>query len=506
MSSSFSSVKSRIALLLLLCFAALFQGCASREERIQKIQSKANEALFENEPARAIDILRDGLDTFADSNELRIDLSKALQNQGSNEEAVALLEAAVEQNPEQDQLWVQIGELHAQMGNSDKAILAFEAYLKNNGSDFLAWKALTQEYEKKGLTTQAIKAASRWNEITPSSQPALKLGELYLLSRNIPQARSWFGQAAAYEDNYASKEALAELIKLETSLKQLQQASNWLRTYQQRYPNDLNDPRIRESRNVIENWIRAREEITRAARELEQERRELEERNRSDQRQQAEEQQDVAKTLQDFEETEEPETAPSQQQPSAATASTSEKAPEALFGDDQPTAAPESQSQDRPDLPAEVQLSPYEEAIAALEAQDYSNAIALFSDLLVDDPDNAEIWYQLSRAYYGRGDWYDAEATILEAKRRAPRSETIAYQYLMTARKTQNTTRVLEEIKATRLLFPRSPAIALILAQTLRDANAAKSVVSAAYRDFLSIANRNDPGYREANQYLQSGN
>ncbi len=499
-----------LTLLSLACLAAAFSGCASREERIQSVQAEANAALFVGDSATAIELLSEGLARFPDSNELRIALARAVQNSGNIEEAAALLEEAIKQDPDADQLWVKVGELRASLGQSQAAITAFEAYLKNHAGDFLAWKTVALENEKLGKLTDAIKAASKWNEITPSSQPALKLGELYLASRNVAQARSWFSQAAAYSDDTASKDALAELIKLETSLKQFQQATIWLTKYGQRYGSDFSDPRIQESKTVLDSWDRARREIAAAAADLEREREELEAKRIADEEAEAKRQAEaLANTLagkQPKQTDENPESAPLAETDSTGT--TVEKAPIALF-DGEEDASPNDSASATPDTePAggTLSLTPYEQAVTAYEAGNYDEAIALYWELLGANDNDPQVWYRLSQAYYAQGNWYDAENTILQAKSRAPRSEVIAHQYLLTIINTQNTTTVLEEIKALRLLFPRSPAIALTLAQTLRNANAPRSIVAAAYRDFLTISQRGATGYEEANQYLQNGN
>ncbi|MDQ8180129.1 tetratricopeptide repeat protein [Pelagicoccus sp. SDUM812005] len=510
MSTFPKSLRRALTLLIIAGIAAIISGCASREERIQSVQIEANEALFADRSDLAIEILSEGLDSFPDSNELRIALARALQNAGKLEEAAAHFEEAVRFDPEADQLWVKIGEIRASLGQSQAAVTAFESYLKNHAGDFLAWKAVALENEKLGKLTDAIKAAGKWNEITPSSQPALKLGELYLASRNTAQARSWFSQAAAYGDDGASKDALAELIKLETSLKQFQQATIWLTQYGQRYGSDLSDPRIQESKTVLDSWDRARREIAAAAAELEKEREELEAQRIAEEEAAAKRQaEQLANTVAAQQPTE-----PNQNEAAPKPApgdAPAQKLPFALFDDEgDPPANTASTPPDGPAGPAEkgnsLALSPYEQAISAFEAGNYNEAISLYWELLGNNDNDPQVWYRLSQAYYALGNWYDAENTILQAKSRAPRSEVIANQYLQTLIKTQNTTRVLEEIKALRLLFPQSPAIALTLAQTLRNANAPRSIIAAAYRDFMSIAPRGAPGYEEAKQYLQNGN
>lgn len=509
MSTFQSSLIRALSFLSIVCLASLFSGCASREERIQEVRAEANAALLADDSATAIELLNQGLSKFPDSNELRIELARALRNAGNLEESAALFEEALKQDPEADQLWVTIGEVRASLGQSQESITAFEAYLKNHAGDFLAWKAVTVENEKLGKLTDAIKAATKWHELTPSAQPALKLGELYLASRNVAQARSWFSQSAAYSDRYASKDALAELIKLETSLKQYQQANIWLAQYAQRYGSDLSDPRIQESKAVLDNWDRARREIAQAAAALEQERDELEAKRQAEEKAAADRQ---AAELTSALDAKNPKTKNGKTKekttPSPEDTAPAEKEPLSLFGENAtPSAAPQDDptpsTNPEPDV---LSLSPYDRAIAAYEAGNYDEAVQKLWELLGENDNDPQVWYRLSQAYFAQRNWYDAENTILQAKSRAPRSEVIANQYLITIAKTQNTTTVLEEIKALRMLFPRSPSIALTLAQTLRNANAHRSVVAAAYRDFLSISQSGAEGYQEANQYLQNGN
>jgi len=480
----------------------LMASCASREEKIHTIQSKASDSLFEIKADKAIEILRRGLSKYPDSNALRVSLSSSLQSAGELGEAARLLEEAIELDEELDHLWVKVGEIRSQLGQSEAAIQALDAYLKNHAKDFLAWKTLAQENRKLGRITDAIKAASEWNEITPSSSPALMLGQLYQISRNFAQARSWYSQAAAYADDFAAKEALAALISLETREKKLQQAQIWLQRFRERYGDQPQDARIAEAASVLENWKRARREIAEAAAELEKERSELEAARLEAQRAAAAVQAAALETaLQTQSSSEQTPTVIEEEPPPSA--ETAAQRPPFALPEEEPggATAPSGDAE-----PSAESADAIELARLSYDSEDYQQAISQLWQLLGTRPDDPELWSLLSSCYFALGSWFDAEATILESKRRAPRSPEIANQYLQVIRKTQAPKRVIEEIRALQRLFPRSAAISLTLAQMLKDADAPKSMVASAYRDFLSKAGPIDPAIPEAELYLQSSN
>ena len=490
------SITPRVSFFLALALgslALLSSGCASREERIERIQAKAREATFSNRAADALAILEQGLRKYPDSNEIRIDLSRAQLALGDTASAVDLLEAAVAQDPDNDPLWVKIGELHVTLGNSAQAIEALTTYLKNHGDDFLAQKALALEYQKLGRLTDAINAANKWYLLAPSAQPAHTLGQLFLVSGNVAQARSWFGQAAAYPNEPAAKEALAELVQLEIGLKQLQQASAWLDTYLNRYGSSTNDPRITESLAVLESVRRAREEVAQAALAIEEDRRRLEAQRLADEKAAAE----AAAKAAVAEPTTEPEpTAPATPEPVAGT-----RPPAQLF-DDTPQTAPAKFSDPVEDP---IALSQRDTALDAIARGDFDAAVPLLWELLGENAEDAPLWAALARAYYQQQSWFDAEACSLQARRLAPRDPAVADLYLNAILKTQEPARAIEEIKAARLLFPDSPAIALTLARALRQGKAAQPLVANAYQAYISLTTRADPGYAEAIRFLQTG-
>ncbi|MDE0768813.1 MAG: hypothetical protein OSB19_10535, partial [Opitutaceae bacterium] len=149
--------------------------------------------------------------------------------------------------------------------------------------------------------------------------------------------------------------------------------------------------------------------------------------------------------------------------------------------------------------PATDYLSSAREAAAIA---DYTTAIDLYWRALGSASDDPSIWHELARIYMENQNWLDAEACILEAKRRSPRSANIAASYITVISQTQVPARAVQEAEALINLFPQNAAIALALAQTFRKANAPRSRVAQAYENFLGKAESGAEGHNEATRYL----
>lgn len=495
---SFTRLANRFSTIA-ICAAALFalSGCANREERISRALNKADQARQKNETSEALSILGKAIMKIPDSAALQEAIANTQLEDNDPQAATKAFVKAIELDANRNRLWVRIAELRIRLGEDDSAATALENYLGEFPNDFLAWKNYATLQERRGDPDAAIKATLKWNSIRPSASPAHKLGQLFMDAGNIPQARSWISQAAAYANDPGAKNALAALIELEISLQQYLPASTWLDQYHSRYGDDNSDPRIQSARNTIGKWRQAQKDISEAAMRLEEKRAELE-------RQTLEAQLQLEKARLEreallAEHARIPEQSPTTPEPyetqSAseikALADTDEKAPIALV---------DTIQAEIPQAPAADFLLTAREAAASA---DYTTAIDLYWRALGPASDDPEIWFELAGIYMDTRNWLDAEACILEAKRRAPRSPLIAASYLSIISKTQDPTRVVQEAEALINLFPQDAPIALVLAQTLRKANAPRSRVARAYEDFLGKAEPRAEGYDEATRYLR---
>ena len=469
-------------------------ACASKEERIAKIAQDAEDALMQDDSGASLEILKKGIETFEESSLLHEAYGNALADESQHREAARALARAIELDPSKKQLWVRIGELRALLGEAEASIEAFTAYLKTYPNDFLALKNISQLREQIGDMQGAIDAALAWNQAKPSAQAALRLGTLFNASGNSAQARSWYAQAAAYTGQADAKPALALLIELEANAMQYLQAETRIKEFEENYGLESIPESIQNARTIIARWRAAQAEIAKAGEELEAQRRALEEQRQANQeRLEQEAQRQAAERAKADEELA---SATSSQNPESTAV---EKAPTPLADTSPPSNKIEETTID------ESQPVHHATAQADLAQENYESAINKLWDVLGGNANDSEAWRLLAYAYAKTEQWSDAEACILEARRRAPFSATIALLHLRIAENTLSPKQWIREAANIKQSFPRNAPIVIAYARALRNAGADVSLVRSAYREFLDVAPANSPDLQEARNYIASG-
>ena len=462
---------------------SILSGCTNREERINRALNEADQARQRNETSEALKILGKAALKNPESASLLEALGHTHLEDNDLQSAISTYSKAIEIDPGRERLWVNIADLNIRLGEELAAAQALENYLEGFPEDFLAWKNYANLQEERGDLNAAIKAYLEWNRIRPSAGPALKLGYLFNKMANPPQARSWISQAAAYVSDPGAKDALAALIELEIDLQQYTPASTWLEQYDSRYGPGGADPRIVRARDTIGKWRKAQQDIAEAAAEIERKRKELEDQALSARRQGEKARREREALI--------------AQQALVAGANANnnpaleEKPPVALVdtSDDPP-----------PSIVSDVDY--LEAARSAVDREDSMEAIDLYWRALGPGSENPVIWHELANVYIETKNWLDAEACILEAKRRDPRSPIIASAYLTIVAQTQAPSKAVREAEALVNLFPRKASVSLAFARLLRKANAPRSRISDAYDNFLSAAAPGAEGIKEATTYL----
>lgn len=154
-----------------------------------------------------------------------------------------------------------------------------------------------------------------------------------------------------------------------------------------------------------------------------------------------------------------------------------------------------------PEPPVEPTL--LELGTAALEDQEYPEAIRFLQlSLANEDPNNAMAFYDLSRAYYGIGQWQQAELYASEALRRQPDNLFFMVQYLRVIQKSQTRQRLMQEMVRAHEQFPNSPDIALALARGYDYIEQNPRNARIMYETFLELAPVDHPKRAEIRAYL----
>ncbi len=126
------------------------------------------------------------------------------------------------------------------------------------------------------------------------------------------------------------------------------------------------------------------------------------------------------------------------------------------------------ETDDNPATPIVSDVDYLEAARSAVDRADSMEAIDLYWRALGPGSENPVIWYELADVYMEAQNWLDAEACILEAKRRDPRSPIIVSAYLTIVAQTQAPSKAVREAEALVNLFPREPSVSLAYARLLK--------------------------------------
>jgi len=128
-------------------------------------------------------------------------------------------------------------------------------------------------------------------------------------------------------------------------------------------------------------------------------------------------------------------------------------------------------------------------------------AIAYWKAVGQDDS-RSDLWLKLTNAYRALREWPEAEACVLEARRRDRQNPDIEIVYLDIIRQTRPYDQFLDEIESSRSRYPQDPDIAILLANALSATGQDTIQAIRAYEDFLLLAPPDDPRRQQAKNSL----
>lgn len=138
------------------------------------------------------------------------------------------------------------------------------------------------------------------------------------------------------------------------------------------------------------------------------------------------------------------------------------------------------------DLP-DPNMTPAERAALAYEAGDYGTAIRFYRQALATGS-NAEISYELSRAYYENRQYRESAAFAAEATRLEPNNVRYALNYLRSIQRTVNRDTLMRELVRAKERFPTNPDITLALGRAYEVIMGNTRNARFLYEEFIALA------------------
>ena len=142
----------------LLIALSLLAACSSREERISRAISKADEARQRDETSNALTILGKAALKNPDTASLQEALGNTYLEANDPLSAIESFEKAIELDTNRQQLWVTVADLYERLGENLKSLESLTTYLQSFPDDFLAWKHHGSIQETRGELNDAIQS------------------------------------------------------------------------------------------------------------------------------------------------------------------------------------------------------------------------------------------------------------------------------------------------------------------------------------------------------------
>ena len=132
-----------------------------------------------------------------------------------------------------------------------------------------------------------------------------------------------------------------------------------------------------------------------------------------------------------------------------------------------------------------IEQNSLELANEAFDSKDYEKASTLYWKAVRTDPENPELWYQLSRSFFRQNSIKKAEMMALEAARRDPANPEYVVHFLKVIREQEDPENFHAELKKARKLFPDDPFIIYELAVSYANTDGDIRAAVILFQEFL---------------------
>ncbi|MEO0795110.1 MAG: tetratricopeptide repeat protein [Verrucomicrobiota bacterium] len=528
---------TQLAFTWVLLATLFLAGCGGGEkqpdaEETARVLAAANELLYEGEVFLAIEKLEVLEMQMPNNPEVVEALAFAYAKQPDPDMAAIYFDQAYNLDPTNVDLALYAATAYTESENFKAAAQAYRKYLRDNPDDSVALKALAraeteQKHHKSAL--DAYLEAFRQSQQQPTPEEAATVGHLYHALGNSSQASRWY-QAALKPGAPPNDRLTAHLGLFDLALR----AEDWEGAYalmeqiEAEAPGEFTAGPYASAGDELRKWKQAQESL-------------------ADTRIQVPTSESVTETVEQTTQTAGVPPGPLTSQSQNTEASDSAASNEPATGDSaqsignladigdpatakgfntvdltaelQDGSVPEVdgglsvddvtvETVDDTDLetaepPLEVStetivvdaVQASEEAMTATkrgdiayEAEDYASAIRYYRQAMADDTRNADLAYNLSRAYYNHGKYSEAELFASEAMRLDPNEVRYTLNYLRAIQRTLGREALMRELIRAKERFPNSPDVTLALGRAYEIFEGNTRNARFLYEEFLALA------------------
>jgi len=462
----------------------LFVGCSDPEaqfsERFERAQTLVQQGQFDS----AIEELNRLNEEYPGRGVVLREMGRANEGAGETFFAGLFYEQAGRIDPEFAESLFPAAEIFAAEGEGDRALGAIDDYLILYPDDDAAWRLSADLHAQANRPQSALSAHLRAERLDgPSRNPeyAAEVGDLYLEAGNLAQAEIYYQTALtdAPDDQFR---ALMGLLVVYYQSDNFPRAEETLITLDEEFPGAVEASAISTAREEIQLWRATQDELAAQIVRLESVKEEEQEESGSG----ADEASDDGEGLPPGEGTNGDIAMSDENKINGDTPA----APMGKFAglEEAEQAVVEEELPPPPPSPTTAEL-----AFAARQAGELQDSIQLFWKAVQEDPDDAELWAELSATYLRAGEPDNAEIAILEALRRDPSSLQFTLTYLKVVQQSRSQARFLEELESAYNRIPNSPDIVLSLARVYGQPGGNPTNAAYYYKKFIQMA----PGHPE---------
>ena len=451
-----------------------FTGCSDPEAKFSEDIARADELIDEGRYDSAINILNRLNEEFPERAIVLNEMGRVYEAQGEDFFAGIYFEQAGRLDPEFSESLLVAARYFESEGDTERALEVVDDYLEQYPDDAEAWRFSANMLADSRRLQSALSAHLRAERLDgPARNPeyAASMGELYLEAGNVAQAEVHF--ETALEEAPADRfRALMGLLATSYGEENFARSEEIIGLLEEEFPGAVESSALAIAQEQVQLWRLQQETLAQEIAALEAQR-------AADEAAAAE-----AEMSEEEEATEE----------AGSTAEVAGQPGGKFAGLDVSQAADEEAMEEEeveielPPPPPPPEPTTYELAIAAREGGNFDRAVPLFWKAVQEDPDDAELWAELSKTYLMEGDPENAEIAILEALRREPSSLQYTLTYLNVVQQSRSQARFMEELESAYNRIPNSPDIVLAMARAYAQPGGNPSNASYFYREFLEMA------------------